>query len=149
MTSTSGAVAQTARRRIYVPASFAGLKQVVDWYMRFAHQFGVDAALRDDMYVAIEELVSNTIRHGSNPGIRPRITIALRLTPATLTAVVADDSTRFDPLTSPAPDTSRSVVDRPLGGLGILFVRQLMDSVRYRWWGGRNYVRLRKARQRA
>jgi len=149
MTTAPGAASSTARRRIYVPASFAGLKQVVDWYMRFADQHGMDAALRADMYVAIEELVSNTIRHGSNPGIRPRITIALALTPETFTAVVADNGARFNPLDAPEVDTSRALADRSLGGLGILFVRQLMDTVRYRRWDGRNYVRLRKVRQRA
>ncbi|MBX3133508.1 MAG: ATP-binding protein [Gemmatimonadaceae bacterium] len=51
----------------------------------------------------------------------------------------------FDPLARAAPDTTLSVEDRPIGGLGIhSIVRRLVDDVRYRRDGDHNVVVLTK-----
>ena len=56
----------------------------------------------------------------------------------------------FDPTTAPVtpPSATASVHDREAGGLGIHFVRHLMDEVRYVRDGARNRVRLRKLLRR-
>ena len=58
--------------------------------------------------------------------------------------VVDDDGAPFDPLQAPEPDTSRPVEERPVGGLGILIVRRLMDEITYHRAGGRNRLTMRK-----
>lgn len=133
-----------SRVRIHAPASYAGLKHVHDAYQRFADQHELPDDLRHDMYVAIEELVSNVIRHGSKPGSRPRITVGLLVNANAFTALVADGGAAFNPLTAAPPDTSTPLEDRSIGGLGLLLVKQLTDQVRYRRQRGRNHVLLTK-----
>jgi anti-sigma regulatory factor (Ser/Thr protein kinase) len=133
------------RLRVHAPASYAGLKHIFDAYQRFARRTKLPDAARHDMYVAIEEIVSNVIRHGITPGLRPRITVALRLDSRTFRATVADTGVAFDPLAAPLPDVTRPIEEQRVGGLGILLVRRLMDDVRYRRSFERNHVRLRTA----
>jgi anti-sigma regulatory factor (Ser/Thr protein kinase) len=132
------------RHRISVPASYAGLKDLYDECRRFAEQNGIPDTVRHDMYVAVEELVSNVMRHGGRPGIRPRITVSVALTRDELRVTVADNAPAFDPLTIPPPDLDKPLEEREIGGLGIHFVKSLMDQVQYRRQRGRNHVRLIK-----
>ncbi len=144
MKTSSRRSSNVVRHRISVPASYAGLKDLFDECLRFADQHGIGDDVRHDMYVAIEELVSNVMRHGGRPGIRPRVTVTAALTPGELRVTVADNASAFNPLTIPAPDLTASIDERGIGGLGLHFVKVLMDSVRYRRQYGRNHVRLRK-----
>ena len=50
----------------------------------------------------------------------------------------------FDPFARAAPDTSLSVEERPIGGLGIHLVGQLMDKVDYQRRDNHNVVVLVK-----
>lgn len=144
MKTSSRRSARAVRHRISVPASYAGLKDLFDECCRFAEQHGLSDAVRHDMYVAVEELVSNVIRHGGRPGVRPRITVATTITNGNLRVTVADNAAAFNPLTAPSPDVNQPLIERELGGLGIHFVKSLMDSVQYRRQNGRNHVRLIK-----
>ena len=147
MRTSSRRSSRAVRHRISVPASYAGLKDLFDECGRFAEQHGVSDDVRHDMYVAVEELVSNVIRHGGRPGIRPRITVTAGLTDNELQVTVADNAPAFNPLTVPPPDITQPLEERDIGGLGIHFVKSLMDTVRYRRQNGRNHVRLKKTLQ--
>ena len=144
MKTSSTRSPRAVRHRVSVPASYAGMKDLFDECCRFAEQNAVSDAVRHDMYVAVEELVSNVIRHGGRPGVRPRVTVAVALTPTELRVIVADNAPAFNPLTVPPPDLTQPLEERELGGLGIHFVKSLMDSVQYRRQRGRNHVRLKK-----
>jgi anti-sigma regulatory factor (Ser/Thr protein kinase) len=144
MKTSSRRSTNAVRHRISVPASYAGLKDLFDECCRFAEQHGLSDAVRHDMYVAVEELVSNVIRHGGRPGIRPRVTVAAVITNGDLRVTVADNAPAFNPLDVPAPDLTTPIEEREVGGLGIHFVKSLMDSVQYRRQNGRNHVRLTK-----
>ncbi len=144
MTSSRGSRPAPRRHRLHVPASYAGLKDLFDGCARFADAHAIPDDTRHDMYVAVEELVSNVIRHGGRPGLRPRITVSASLTGDDLRVLVADNAAAFNPLDIPPPDLSQPLLDRSVGGLGIHFVKSLMDDVRYRRQNERNHVRLRK-----
>jgi serine/threonine-protein kinase RsbW len=53
---------------------------------------------------------------------------------------VIDDAKAFDPLTAKEPDITASLEDRPIGGLGMFFVKTLMDEVRYKREADRNHL---------
>lgn len=90
--------------------------------------------------IVFDELVSNILDHGSATTIIAR----LRMDMDALTVDLIDDGTAFDPLSLPEPDTSLSVEDRPIGGLGIHIVRKLIDSIAYSREGDRNRLRFAK-----
>lgn len=58
-----------------------------------------------------------------------------------------DDGTPWDPLTHADPDITLSAEERPIGGLGLLMVKKMMDEVAYAREGESNILRLRIARK--
>ena len=58
--------------------------------------------------------------------------------------VIRDKGKPFDPTAQDEADTTLSLEERPIGGLGIYLVRQLMDSINYERIDGQNVLTLRK-----
>lgn len=88
--------------------------------------------------LALEEVFVNIVTHGSQPGRTTTVEVSLALAESGLSMMVEDDGPAFDPLQLPAPDVTASLADRPVGGLGVYFVQQMMDSVSYQRIGTRN-----------
>ena len=59
----------------------------------------------------------------------------------------SDDGAPYDPLAHEDPDTSLPAEARPIGGLGIMMVRKMADSVRYERVNGRNRLVVSKNAQ--
>ena len=60
------------------------------------------------------------------------------------TPAIEDDGIPFNPFTQESPDTSLSLEDREIGGLGIHIVKSLMDSYEYIRIDNRNVLKLVK-----
>ena len=58
--------------------------------------------------------------------------------------ILTDSGRAFDPTSVSRADTTLTVEDRPIGGLGILLVRNLMDSINYERIDGQNILRIEK-----
>jgi serine/threonine-protein kinase RsbW len=93
--------------------------------------------------LALEEVFMNVVMHGSQAS-QPRVDVHLALSEAGITLVVEDEGPAFDPLTVPPPDLAASLEHRPVGGLGVFLVRQLMDTVEYQRVRSRNRLRMTK-----
>jgi anti-sigma regulatory factor (Ser/Thr protein kinase) len=131
--------------RVTIVGNRDGLDRLADHYARFAMRHKLPAPVRRDMYVALEEIVSNVVRHGSR-GARPReIAVRLEIDKTSFGVRIIDDGPEFDPFSAAPPRTDRSLLDRPIGGLGILLVGRLTDEHSYSRRGGRNHVVLRRA----
>jgi anti-sigma regulatory factor (Ser/Thr protein kinase) len=48
-----------------------------------------------------------------------------------MTVVISDEGKPYDPTQKEDPDINLPVEDRPIGGLGIFLIRQIMDEVKY------------------
>lgn len=111
---------------------------------RFARRHRLPASVVHAVGVSLDELISNVIAYGYRDRRRHRITVRLSLAAPDLVVLVEDDGVLFDPLAQPPPEVAGSLHERRQGGLGIAFVRALMDEVRYRRVGERNQVEMRK-----
>lgn len=96
-----------------------------------------------DMQVALDEVLTNITEYAYTDNAEHKIHICLRVLDNVLEAVIEDDGAPFDPLAIPAPDVSTPLHQRRVGGVGIHFVRNLMDEVTYERAGERNRLVLR------
>ena len=96
--------------------------------------------------LALDEILTNTISYGYADDEPHQIEISVRPEAEALIIVIVDDSAAFDLSNAPTPDIGASLEERPLGGLGLFLVHQVMDSVEYRREGERNIVTLKKNR---
>ena len=103
----------------------------LDWVMKFQ--------------LVLEEMVSNVIFYAYDPQ-QQEAANELRFTweAGTVSILLRDWGKPFDPTAKEDPDITLSVDDRPIGGLGIFMVKQLMDEVRYERVGSSNLLTLQK-----
>lgn len=134
-----------ARHILTVPGTFDGVRQAADGFDAFAAAHGLARGEVWPFQVALDEVLSNIVRHGlSEAAEPPPIEIEIHLRGGEIELVIIDGAPAFNPLDVAAPDLQQGLEDRPIGGLGIAFVRKLMDSVEYARQGGRNRLRLRR-----
>lgn len=105
---------------------------------------GVDMSTTMSLNLALEEAVVNVMNYGYPAGQVGHIEVKALANEMTLTFVISDDGIPFDPTAKSEVDTTLSVEQRPIGGLGIHLVRTIMDSINYERTRGRNILTLRK-----
>jgi serine/threonine-protein kinase RsbW len=113
-------------------------------FAEFADAHGLPAPVRRSVNVALDELLTNTIRYGFAGRSGGEVTIEAELLPDRLSVILTDDGEPFNPLGVAPPDTALPVEQRKIGGLGIHLVRGLMDEIGYRRRADRNVVVLAK-----
>ncbi len=93
--------------------------------------------------IALEELVLNIFTHGG--GERAvEVAITGKSDGQWIDVTVVDDADPFNPLDRATPSSiTAKLEERPIGGLGIHLVLELMDEVSYRHERGRNCMILR------
>jgi Anti-sigma regulatory factor (Ser/Thr protein kinase) len=130
--------------RMSVGAHPGGVGEVNAAFAGFAEAHALPSAVRRSINVAIDDLLANVISHGQSGRDPCSVTVEVRLDHERVIVTLTDDGPPFDPLGQDAPDTTLSVEERPIGGLGIHLVGQLMDEVSYERREGHNVVVLVK-----
>lgn len=112
----------------------------------FGDQHGLSVPDVYKVNLALDELLTNLISYGYPDGLQHLIRLRLSLANNRLTAVLTDDAAPFDPLVEAKPAVLEgSLEERPIGGLGLHFVRTLMDEVCYQRVGQYNQLTLVKS----
>lgn len=115
-----------------------------DFVDSLAQQLMVDKTLQQQLKLAVEEAVVNVMQYAYPIGVTGDIDVNAQFDGLTLKFVITDQGKAFDPTQTAKADTSLSVEERPIGGLGILLVRELMDSINYERINGKNLLTLSK-----
>jgi anti-sigma regulatory factor (Ser/Thr protein kinase) len=137
--------ATPGERRIRLPSGLAALETLVPEIESFCADQSLDASSAFALNVALDELVNNVVNYGLASGGEHFLEVRLRVADGQLWVEIEDDGVAFDPFDRPPPDTDLPLEERPIGGLGIEIVRQLMDEARYERQGDRNLVKLRRS----
>ena len=95
--------------------------------------------------LALEEVVMNVISYAYGDGGPHEFEVRLKSDGDGVVIDVIDDGRPFDPLQEAAePDVDATLDARNIGGLGVYFVKTLMDHVEYRRENDRNRLTLTK-----
>ena len=120
------------------------VKRFGDFMKSIVEKLGIDASQGRQLRLAVEEAVVNVIDYAYPMDIEGDITINMMFDGQTLRFQIIDAGVAFDPTAKQKADTTLSVEDRQIGGLGILLVRELMDSINYERTDGKNILTLIK-----
>ncbi len=125
-----GEVAVSEQHSIEVAAEWASAAQL----MAFADQIEPSLSLSSDqvylLHMVIEEITTNIVKYGY-AGTTGVIQLTCSVEEQVLTITIRDHGVPFDPRAAPDPDLATTIADRPVGGLGVFFVREFADSVEY------------------
>jgi anti-sigma regulatory factor (Ser/Thr protein kinase) len=127
-----------SRLTVRVAAGQDGLRTAAGALDRFEAAHTLDSEAAWPMHVALDEVLSNVVRHGTAGRSNPFIEVTFVLVAGSLEVTVVDDGPEWDPLTLPPPDTAAPLEAREPGGLGVHLVRNLMDRVAYTRQDDRN-----------
>ena len=117
-----------------------GLAQIRSALQALKGQGHLGDDVGEAVLLALEELVANIFGHGAGGEVFLSITCDGRK----LDAEVVDSGPAFNPLAADDPDIHAGIDERPVGGLGVFLVKNLMDRVHYRRSEGHNHVYLTK-----
>ncbi|WP_317064105.1 ATP-binding protein [Methanoculleus caldifontis] len=98
------------------------------------------------LQLAVDEACSNTILYGYPDGEAGTITVGCTVDDEAVCVTIADDGVAFNPLNAPQPSLDTPVEERPIGGLGVHFIRTVTDRVSYARIGDRNVLSMEKRR---
>ena len=124
------------------------LRQVRSFLEGFCADSGLARAECLRLNLVLEELFTNTVRHGHRGDCDAPIWIGLQRAEDGVRVVYEDKAPPFNPyaytrLPEVAPDATLSM--RKIGGLGVLLTRELAASRDYAYLFGRNRIRLTMA----
>jgi len=126
---------------VSVRRSFPRVLGSVEPIFDFLREFFDGQEIPDDdrfgVEVAVEELFSNVVRH--QPGGDPEVHLAIERRGSELRVTLTDSGVPpFDIRSLPEVRTDLPLEQRRPGGLGIHFVKKLMDRIDYSYDGGRS-----------
>ena len=116
---------------ICVSSALQNLADIGDFVSERARLSGMDEAQVFDVQMAVDEACSNTVQHGYEGRDDGQIRICCFAQGSDFVVRITDRGRPFDPSTVATPDTSSPLEDREIGGLGLFFIRELMDEVSF------------------
>lgn len=94
--------------------------------------------------LAVEEAVTNVIMYAYPQDEEHDFILSAEHVDNQLVFKIIDTGKEFDPTAQPDADVTLSLEERPVGGLGIFLIRQMMKSVEYQRVDGKNILTMVK-----
>ena len=93
---------------------------------------------QSSLHIILDEIASNIVKHSGASGFE--VDVEFTEDPAGVRLVFVDDGVPYDPLSHADPDTKLPAAERPIGGLGIMMVKKMADSISYERARNRNFL---------
>ncbi|MBN1487708.1 MAG: ATP-binding protein [Anaerolineae bacterium] len=119
------------KKVVVFPAKLENLAAIDALIKSTAELAGLDARSIYAIRVATEEACSNIIRHAYQGIEDGTIECGCYSNMDSFTLVFRDSGHVFDLTGVPSPDLDSCLEDRKAGGLGVYFIKQLMDEVSF------------------
>ena len=104
----------------------------------------MEKGLAHRIELAVEEAVINVIDYAYPGDTEGNISLAIEADAKRIRFILSDSGAEFDPTAVSKADTTLTVDERPIGGLGVFLIRNLMDSINYERTDGKNILRMEK-----
>ncbi len=133
-------------RSITLSNDITQVAQLNNFVKEFATEVGIPQKEIRKLQLAIEEVVVNVMSYAYPTGMEGEVNIEESWNGQCIKYTISDYGVAFDPtLSVNNVDITLSAEERPIGGLGILLTRRLVDSINYERIDGRNVLTVRKA----
>ncbi len=134
--------------RKILPATLDHLYEAMEFVVFFAEEQGFPPNRIMELELSLEEALVNIIRYAYPDGSGDMEISCIPGGDDQFIVEISDTGIPFDVFSAKEPDIIAGVEDRKIGGLGIYFIRRLMDDVTYVRKGGKNILRLTVLREK-
>ena len=123
--------------------SFDSLTEIVSFTDEALNGTPIQPAVRYAIDVAIDELFTNMVKYNARSPARIGLGFGIQKEQVSVT-LIDYQSNPFD-ITQPRPvDIHQAAEQRPIGGLGIHIVQQMVDSLEYHFEAGVSTIKFTK-----
>ena len=134
---------ESLQRSITLPNDIATITQLSEFVETVCEEKGLDMALTMNLNLALEEAVVNVMSY-AYPDSQGDVKVDIMIDDQKVVSTLTDSGIPFDPTQKGDVDTTLPAEERPIGGLGIHLVKQIMDKVSYQYVGNQNILTLEK-----
>ena len=132
-------------KELTIEATPENVDTVIEFVDEMLEEYGCGMKEQMAIDVAIDELFANIAHYAYNPETGyATVRVDVLNDPLSVEVTFIDNGKQYDPLAKDDPDTTLSVEDRPIGGMGILIVKKSMDVVSYEYKDGKNILTIKK-----
>ncbi len=130
--------------RLVLKNNIEEVRKLADFVRKIAAELKLPFTLETNINMALEEAVSNVILYAYPDGETQEIVVEAETVGDKLILKVIDSGIAFDPTQYAEADITLPADERPIGGLGIFLIRQVMDKVEYERVNETNVLTLTK-----
>jgi len=130
--------------RMVIPARYDRIKQACTFVVDAAQVAGLDESAVFHCQIAVDEACTNIIEHGYEGEDRGQIEVVCQIESGKLKIELIDQAPVFDVTQVPDPELNRALEETNIGGLGIYFIKKMMDEVIYEHEDGTNRLTMVK-----
>lgn len=124
---------------------FSELEKIEQDVQAFGDTYALDVKTLYILNLCVEEVFINIVSYGFQDKAEHIIDITLEYYPNQIELIIEDEGAPFNPIQdTPPPILDCSIMDRTAGGLGIFFIKQMMDELHYKRSENRNFLKLIK-----
>ena len=116
------------------------LETLVEFVSNCVKEEGFTDKRVKEIELATEEALVNIFNYAYPEGAGEVEVSCIQEHGAGLIIEISDNGAPFDPLSLSDPDISADIADREIGGLGVFFIRQMVNEVQYHRDKGRNIL---------
>jgi serine/threonine-protein kinase RsbW len=98
---------------------------------KLAEEWKLEMPLTMNINLVLEEALSNIIFYAFKDDGKHEIRISISIRNKELTIKISDCGIPFNPTSQQKPDITLPAGERPIGGLGIFLITQLVDTIHY------------------
>ena len=131
-------------KSIILANDIAEIDRLNQFVEEVGEEFSLSADITFNLNLVLEEAVVNIINYAYPEGKHELIYLSAKVHNGSIVFVLTDTGKEFDPTMAKDADITLSAEDRPIGGLGIFLIRNIMNEVRYERIEGKNILTLEK-----
>jgi len=132
------------RINISLENKISEIVKAVEKFEQFGEEKELSLKIINTVNLALDEILTNTISYGYKDSQKHIIELEIEIGEKEITVTITDDAEAFNPLEKEEPNVSQSVEDKPVGGLGIHLIKNLMDKLEYKRVNEKNIFIMRK-----
>lgn len=132
------------KKEIKLKNQVGELERVAQFIEEISEELGLSMELQMNLNLVMEEMVSNVIFYAYPEGTDAEIELMVEDDGKELTFVLSDQGREFDPTLKEDADIDVNPIDREIGGMGILIVKNIMNKVTYQRLDGKNLLTMKK-----
>ena len=132
-------------KELTIEATPENVDKAIEFVDEMLEKYGCGMKEQMAIDVAVDELFANIAHYAYNPETGyATVKVEVVEDPLSVEITFVDNGKPYDPLAKADPDTTQSIEDREIGGMGILIVKKSMDAVDYEYKDGKNILTIKK-----